>query len=332
MTAFQLAGQQGRIELAAPGIREPAAAPDRGQGGHARLVVRFRLEPEAVEHLGLLPQQRRLLPGQRHLEVGRVLQVARDLLAPDDLPDVIDGQAAGPVQPPRVVPAEPAAEVEDRPADPGPHDARIPPAGTAAHDLRFHQDDVEVGSLQDQVIRGREPREAAADDRDGGAGLALQRLRKGTGPACRPRSSGRCVPPAPSSLHPPVLRPGPPARMDRHQHAVARPQRDRRVIYDPMTGDVTELVALRERCQQQVGLHHREVLADAQVGPGAEGDVGEPVLRLPGLRGEPIRVEDLGLGPVLGMAVDVEQVDQDAELRREGVAAQAWSPRRSTAG
>jgi hypothetical protein len=82
---------------------------------------------------------------------------------------------------------------------------------------------------------------------------------------------------------------------DVHPDAVARPKRDERPRLDRRSGRETQAIPLCERRQHELRFDHRELVADALPGSGAEGQVREL-----GPGGHALGREAIGTRSVLG--------------------------------
>src|SRR5256885_10251939 len=99
--------------------------------------------------------------------------------------------------------------------------------------------------------------------------------------------------------------------LETHADPALRAQRDDRVEPDPLTANVAEAPALRERREHEDPLHPREALADAQPRAAAEREVRIARARRLRLRREALRDEALGLGEEPRVAVHERLADED---------------------
>ena len=98
-----------------------------------------------------------------------------------------------------------------------------------------------------------------------------------------------------------------------YPHPAFRPQRDQRLRFDRSTGDQLEGHALDEHGEDQMGFHHGEVIADADVWACAEGEISIAVELRFVLRCSAVGVEMFWGGE--GSRVAVEGVWADANVR-----------------
>lgn len=88
-----------------------------------------------------------------------------------------------------------------------------------------------------------------------------------------------------------------------------------RLVGDQFKGDT-----LCERCEQELGFHQGEMVADADARSPAEGDIGRAGKVLLLLRGEALRAEDFRVGEVVWPMVHGVDACEDDIASAYGVA------------
>ncbi len=97
-----------------------------------------------------------------------------------------------------------------------------------------------------------------------------------------------------------------------HPHAAPRPQRHERLHpHLPLPVDQVELRSPHDRGEEQVPLHQREVIPDADPRPGAERQVRAAGELLLAVAEEAARIERVRIGEQIRPAVDPEDVHED---------------------
>src|SRR5215471_18034938 len=109
-------------------------------------------------------------------------------------------------------------------------------------------------------------------------------------------------------------------RMKRHGQAVTRSQRQLHLRFDWMFGDQTQRRVLRHRGKHKLRLHQGKGIPDALTWSTPEGNIGKAWTANRALRGEPFRVETLGLLPKCGMTMGVVRGQEDQAIGRNRIA------------
>src|SRR5262245_30818626 len=115
-----------------------------------------------------------------------------------------------------------------------------------------------------------------------------------------PPTAGSCIA---SSSYAGTARSAPRRSFEPREQTAARPEREPHLRLDAAIGERPHAVALQDHSQEELGLHQREFVADAEPRAPAEGEVGKPGMLGHALGAEALRVEALGILPEVRMAM-----------------------------
>src|SRR6266702_7247198 len=106
-----------------------------------------------------------------------------------------------------------------------------------------------------------------------------------------------------------------------HRQAIARAHGQQYLGFDRVAGEQAQPVALGDGRQDELGLHHGEVAADAQTRATAEWEMSEVRAPSRAFGGEALGVKHLRILPEIGMAVRRVRTVPDERVCGDNVAA-----------